>query len=217
MLPGSGQLVEESGLPAVLVAHEGKCQKAPLRKRRTGPSAAVFIHFTQTGVVGFFCSLSFGGRLRGSIDAFNINLFRVRKAECEFIAMEPQFHRVAHGSQLDQRDFHSRDYAHIQKMLAERSFAAYFFDYGTLAGFQITDCHLFRSFYHSSALEKARKHSIIVRSIPQAPREINAGREIMHCIAGGLMGEGREQQYRISAACIRCPELPCAVLIKRLL
>jgi len=39
----------------------------------------------------------------------------------------------------------------------------------------------------------------------------------MHCIAGGLMGEGREQQYRISAACIRCPELPCAVLIKRLL
>jgi hypothetical protein len=59
--------------------------------------------------------------------------------------MKPHFHRVSHGSQPDQSDFHSGDYAHIKEMLTERAFAADFFYHGTLAGFQIIDGHLYRS------------------------------------------------------------------------
>ena len=38
--------------------------------------------------------------------------------------MDAQLHGVAHRSQLDQRDLHPRDQAHIQKMLAQCAAAA---------------------------------------------------------------------------------------------
>ena len=145
MLPGAGQLVEERGLSAVLIAHQGKSQERAVRQGRPGPFAAALILLTQTGMMGFFRPLLPLFRYCGRIDELDIDFLRLRKAQRELIAMKPHFHRVAHGGQLDQRDFHARDYAHIKEMLTERAFAADFFYHGTLAGFQIIDCHHCRS------------------------------------------------------------------------
>ena len=137
VLPGAGQLVEERGFSAVLIAYQGKGQERAVRQSRPGPFAAALILLAQPGMMGFFRPLLSFFRYCGRIDESDINFLRFRKAQRELVAMKPHFHRVAHGSQLDQRDLHARDYAHIKEMLTERAFAADFFYHGTLAGFQI--------------------------------------------------------------------------------
>ena len=57
------------------------------------------------------------------------------KPESELIAMDADFHRIAHGGKFDYRDFRSRNHSHIQQMLSQLALSAYSFDACALTRF----------------------------------------------------------------------------------
>ena len=140
MLVGTGQLVEQGGLAAVLIAYQGKGQRRAVRQGIAATLGMETAFLTQSGVFlgpgqRLFC---FDGLriYRGDPD-----LFRFRQAEGQFISVDPQLHGIAHGGQLDHGHFRAGDDTHVQKVLAEGSFAADFLDDGGPAGFQFVEFH----------------------------------------------------------------------------
>ena len=135
-----GQLVEQGGLAAVLVAHQGKGQRRAVRQGVAAALGMEAAFLAQAGVLlgpgrRFF---RFGG-LR--IHRGDPDLFRFRQAEGQFISVDPQLHGIAHGGQLDHGHFRTGDDAHVQEVLAEGAFAADFFNDGGPAGFQFVEFH----------------------------------------------------------------------------
>ena len=142
VLVGTGQLVEQGGLAAVLVAYQGKGQRRAVRQGIAAALGMETAFLTQSGVfLGPGQRLfSFGGfRIcRGDPD-----LFRFCQAESQFISVDPQLHGIAHGRQLDHGHFRAGDHAHIQEMLPQGAFSADFFNDGGPAGFQFVEFHIF--------------------------------------------------------------------------
>ena len=144
MLIRTGQLIEQCCLAAVLVAHQRKCQQRSFRQR---VSASLWMELSFLTKAGMSSFLSPAGRFGHSVSgrflsSFHIDLLGICKAQCQLIAMNAKLHGISHGSQFDQCHKSTGDYTHIQKMLPQRPFAAYGCDYGTLAGIQISDCHI---------------------------------------------------------------------------
>ena len=144
MLIRTGQLIEQCCLAAVLVAHQRKRQQRSFRQRVAASLRMELSFLTKAGMCGFLSPAGrFGHNVSGRfLSPFHINLLGIRKAQCQFIAMNAKLHGISHGSQFDQCHKSTGDYTHIQKMLPQRPFAAYGCDYGTLAGIQISDCHI---------------------------------------------------------------------------
>ena len=140
VLIGAGELVEESGLSAVLVSHQGEGQQGPVRQ----PFSVVGIIrvlFTDSGV----CSLPFPWthpvlHLR-SFCHLNIDFFRVGKTQGQFIAVDAQLHRIAQRCQLCHGDLCAGDHAHVQEMLTQGSLAPDRRDHTALARLQVFDRH----------------------------------------------------------------------------
>ena len=136
VLIGAGELVEQGGFAAVLVAHQGKAQKFRVGQ---GVAAALGVEFAllaQTGVVlgpGAAGRLPGHGAVQGGGDR---NLRGVRQAQGQLIAVNPQLHGIAQGGQLDHRHGDAGDQAHIQKMLPQSAFAPHGLNPGGLTGLQ---------------------------------------------------------------------------------
>ncbi len=101
----------------------------------------------------------FAGRDPGQLrDAFHVDLRGFVQTKRQFVAVDLQFHRVAHRSELHDRDFRTGNHAHIQKVLTKGTFTA---DTGytpVLADFQISNC-CFGIFRHNlSPLTKLIRH-----------------------------------------------------------
>ena len=119
VLVGAGELVEESGLAAVLVAHQGEGEHGALGQRRARALGVELALLAQTGVMALPALppvLFFLGR-RGQ--GLHGDLLRVGQPEGQLIAVEPQLHGVAHGGQLHHGYLRPGDDAHIQKMLPQ--------------------------------------------------------------------------------------------------
>ena len=79
---------------------------------------------TQAGMVGLTGisgSLVLAAALRNGTDP---NLLCIRQTKGQLIAMNLDFHRIAHRRQLHNGNLCAGDNAHIQKMLAKRTLAA---------------------------------------------------------------------------------------------
>ena len=124
MLIGAGELVEQGGLSAVLVADQRKGQRCTIRQRVAAALGMEPAAFAQTWVGHFGCRLQgSAGRLRRR-QRCHCDLIRVRKSQCEFIAVKHQLHGIAHGGVFDHRDLCAGDHAHIQKVLAQGAVSA---------------------------------------------------------------------------------------------
>ena len=145
MLVGTGKLVEQGGLAAVLIAGQRKRQGRAVRQGMLALFDVVLAALTQTRVVHHLIIHQSGGRrdLFGGDDA---DLCGVIQAQGQLIAVDAQLHGVAHGGQLDQGDLCPRNKAHIQKMLPQGPGAAHRVHHRALADLQFFQCHISCSF-----------------------------------------------------------------------
>ena len=141
VLVGTGQLVEQGGLAAVLVADQRKGQLCAVRQGIAAAPGMETAFFTQAGML--LGTLGFLFLIDGFLaDRGNFNLLRVCKAESQLISVDPQLHGVSHRSQFDNGNFRTGDDAHVQEMLAQGAFTADGFDNGGLAGVQRVKFHI---------------------------------------------------------------------------
>ena len=138
MLVGAGQLIEQRGLSAVLVARQGEGQRGLLRQ-------GVFPRFdvepsplAQAGMLTVRADLRRrSGRLSDGPDRRDVDLCGVRQPQRQLIAVDPQLHGVAHGREFHQCHLCAGDQAHVQKMLAQGALSAHHRDPGGLASLQL--------------------------------------------------------------------------------
>ena len=141
VLIGAGELVEQRGFAAVLVAHQGEGQLGSVRQ---GIAAALGMEFALLAQARMGGGPALG-RGRGLPDRMgnrqNRDLIRVRQAQGQFIPVDAQLDGVAQGSRLDHGHLHPGDDTHIQKMLPQRAFAAHGLHLARLSRLQILDGH----------------------------------------------------------------------------
>ena len=140
MLVGAGELVEERGFPAVLVAHQRESEQRALRQGFSGAFGVEPALLAKSGVMDG----PERWRLFRRGDEFyglNADLLRVCQTQRQFIAVDPKLHGISHGRQLDQGDLRAGDHAHIQKMLPESALSPHGEDPGAAAGGQFTKRH----------------------------------------------------------------------------
>ena len=140
MLVGAGELVEESGLAAVLVAHQGEGQLCPLGQRLAG-AAGMELALLAEARVRALASAPLGGPLLRGRDRLDRDLLRVRQTQCQLVAVDAQLHRVAQRGQLHHGELRAGDDPHIQKVLPQRPLAADGEDPGALSWFYISCSH----------------------------------------------------------------------------
>ena len=136
MLIGAGELVEQGGLAAVLVARQCKGQGRALRHRVFPFLGVVAPALAETRMLHHFAfppgmSGGRGTRRRGDCDPG-----RIVQTQRQLVPMDLQFHRVAHGRKFHQRDPLAGDQPHIQKMLPQGTLPANSIDHGTFADLQ---------------------------------------------------------------------------------
>ena len=137
MLIGAGQLVEKGGLAAVLVAGQGKGEGRAVGQRILVGLDVVFAVFTQTGMGAVAAQgVACGGRRMG-LDGPDADLGGVGQAQGQLVAVDAQFHGIAHGRVFDQRDLGAGDDPHVKKMLAQGAGAADCGDDTALPQFQL--------------------------------------------------------------------------------
>ena len=124
MLVGAGELVKQGGLAAVLVARQRKGEGLTLGQGILPLFDVVFAALAKAGVIHHFVICRSRRYCRGLFGGGDADLRGIVQPEGQLVAMDAQFHGVAHGCQLDQRDLCPRDQAHIQKMLAQCAAAA---------------------------------------------------------------------------------------------
>ena len=128
MLVGTGQLVEQGGLAAVLISCQSEGNGLSCRKGIFARLHMVDAAFSQARVVGF---LGASGMFLCCLfsmyvfDFFDLDLFGIGKPQRQLIAVDSELHGISHGCQLHQFDFCAGNHAHIQKMLPQASFPAY--------------------------------------------------------------------------------------------
>ena len=135
------ELIEQRGFPAVLIAHKRESQQRSFRQRIARSLRVEFAFLAQAGVVGCFSFLSPLFRHSLLFDRADPDLFRIRKTERQLVAVDSQFHRIAHRGEFDHRHFRARNNAHIQEVLAKRPFASHTLDKSGLARSQFVESH----------------------------------------------------------------------------
>ncbi len=128
MLIGSGQLIKECRLAAVLVACQRKGQHPVIRKRMLIRLHMILSAFSKSGMIRIMACvrLHFGTALPRFLRcpaphrcAVNLNMLCVIQAKRQFIVMNSEFNRIPHRSILYQRYGSSGNDAHVQKMLTK--------------------------------------------------------------------------------------------------
>ena len=132
VLVRAGELVEQGGLAAVLVARQRKGQGLILRQGMLALLGVVLAALAKTRVLHHF-SVHRGVHRRGLFGGGHGDLCRVVQTQGQLISVDAQLHGVAHGSQLYQRDLRTGDQPHIQKMLPQRARTAHSLHNGAFA------------------------------------------------------------------------------------
>ncbi len=126
MLTRPGQLIEEGGFAAVLIADKGKGKRCSFRQRITAALRVELAFFAKTGMQGFLFFFLCGGVAAGTYSGnlLHVDAGGIIKPERQFITVEPELHGIAHGGVFDDSDFGAGDDPHVKKMLAKCAFAA---------------------------------------------------------------------------------------------
>ena len=142
VLVGTGQLIEEGGLAAVLVAGQGKGQRCAFGQGIFVGLDMILAVFTQTGVSRINCT----GCRRGPglfVGRDDADFFGIGQTEGQHVTVNTQLHGVAHGGILDKGDVGAGDDTHIEEVLTQSAFAADGGDCTGRADLQIAEGHIF--------------------------------------------------------------------------
>ena len=91
---------------------------------------------------------------------FYLYLLRFGYSECQFVAVNAQFHGVAHRGKLYHRHLGTGNHAHIKDVLAQRSFSADARNASRPAYLQFAKFHLYLVFsYKSTRIPLTRQYS----------------------------------------------------------
>ena len=146
VLVGAGELVEEGGLPRVLVAHQGKGQGGPRRQRIPVALAVILAVLAQARVLALLYGGDAGVGVGALFDGLDLDLGGVGHADGQLVAVDLELHGVPHGGQLHHRDLRPGDHAHVQKMLPQGPFPAHGADHGGFAHQKLVQRHAIASF-----------------------------------------------------------------------
>ena len=144
MLVGAGELVEQGGLSAVLVACQGKGQLGSLGQGILIRLYMVFAPLAQAGVGPGFGMRHWLAGLPYPLPGFrgtDLDLLRVRQPEGQLISVDAQLHGVAHGGVFNEGDLRAGDHAHVQKVLAQGTLPTHRRDHRGGTQLQIFQCH----------------------------------------------------------------------------
>ena len=141
MLSGPGELVEQGGLAAVLVPHQGEGQGHILRQRIAAALGMVFARLPQARMMDLLFPTLVGDSLPGFGPGHDVDLSGLRQPQGQGIAVDPQLHGISQGGVLDQRDLRAGDHAHVQKMLPQGPLAPHSRYGRRLADGQFFECH----------------------------------------------------------------------------
>ena len=145
VLVGAGELVEQGGFAAVLVACKGKHQRGPVRNG--GPAVLFFpvagIHLTRTRMhLGCMAvGMARPDQRSGGTFIRNFNVLGICQAQGQLIPTQFQFHRVSHRGRFAQGHCGARGKPHIQQVAAQRPRAPYGTDGGTAPHRKLTQLH----------------------------------------------------------------------------
>ena len=132
MLVGAGELIEQGGLAAVLVAGQRKGQ-CPVFRQGVLPFFDVIPAALAKAWMLHHFILDRCVHRRDGLGGGDADLRGILQPQGQLVAVDAQLHGVPHGGQLDQGDLCARDQAHIQKMLPQRTGAAHGIHTGTFA------------------------------------------------------------------------------------
>ena len=144
MLIRSRQLVEQRSLAAVLVSCQCKGQQLSFRQWMLLCLIVVLSALSKAGMRNCF-------RIRLLFFFYSVphlingNPSGIGEAECQFIAVNPHFHRVSHRCILYHRHFRPRNDSHIEEVLPQRALSSYRADGRCFADRQFFQCHIFHS------------------------------------------------------------------------
>ena len=97
---------------------------------------AIAASFTQARVKRFALLQGCFLRLVVLLYRSNLDPLCVIQPERQFVSADHQLHRISHGGEFDNRHIASRNQTHIQEMLPQCAFPAYFFNSCAFARFQ---------------------------------------------------------------------------------
>ena len=132
MLVGTGELIEQRSLSAVLIARKGKGERFGIRQRMLRLSFMGLAVFAETRMFDVFIDAA-GSLPDRRVRRFDLDLLRVRQAQRQLIAVQAQFHGIAHGRQFYHFQDGARGHAHIEEVLAQRALSSDFRDPTELA------------------------------------------------------------------------------------
>ena len=122
VLVGAGKLVEKCRFTAVLVAGQGKAQRAALGNLRTILAVMIAGGLAQLAYAwvgdGRVPLLTAGGAIR-FVDIFHFNFRGVCQAQSQLIPTQLHLDRVAHRCDLAQGDFGAGGQPHIQQVMTQ--------------------------------------------------------------------------------------------------
>ena len=133
VLVGAGELVEEGGLPRVLVADESEGQRRALGQRVPVALAVILAALPKTRVLALLNAGDADVGIGALLDGLDLDLGGVGHAQRQLVAVDLELHGIAQGGQLHHRDLGPGDHAHVQKVLPQGPFPAYGADHGGLA------------------------------------------------------------------------------------
>ena len=150
MLVGTGELIEERGLAAVLLAGKGESQDRVLGQRVLILLGVELAFLSESGmrvvlmqgkiVSEILVQRHFGRFFFRTVLVYN-DLERLRKPESQGISMDLYLHRITHRRHLDETHLRTGDDAHVQEMLPEGSLSTDFLHHGGLTYLQIFQSH----------------------------------------------------------------------------
>ncbi len=144
VLVGTGQLVEQGGFAAVLVACQGKGQRCALGQRRPGLAGMVTLglaQFTHAGVRHRGVALFTAGGTVTAVHVLHRDAGGVVQPQGQLVPAQLHLDGVPHGGYLAQGDLGAGGQAHIQQVVPQFAGAANGLDHGVLADLQFCQCH----------------------------------------------------------------------------
>ena len=141
MLVGAGQLVEQRGFAAVLIAGQGKGQRCTGGNGGAGFALVVaggFVQLANAGVGYHLVALFAGGGAVRCVHAVNFNFLRIGQAQGQLITTQLHFNGVPHGGRFAQRYLGAGGQPHIQQVVAQLALTAYHADDCILPNVQVT-------------------------------------------------------------------------------
>ena len=142
MLVGTGQLIEQGCLAAVLVSNQGKGQKGVIGKGIFIFLLVILSVLSKSRVIREWNLLHPSVLVGALLDQLHTDLLGIRQAQGQLIAVHLDLHGIAHRGKLDDRELCSRDHAHVQKVLPEGAVSAHGADHRILSDCQFLQCHL---------------------------------------------------------------------------